>query len=61
MWTLPYLYKIKVIPIFEVQLNPDNSNPQGKSEKVRVSRSLSYRELETNGRKFVNGVCLHAV
>ena len=34
-----------------VQLTPDNSNLQGKSKKVRVIGSSSYRELEENSRK----------
>ena len=34
-----------------VQLNPDNSNHQGKHTKVRVIGSLSYRELRTNDWK----------
>ena len=31
---------------FQIQLTPDNSNLQGKSKKVRVIGSSSYRELE---------------
>ena len=34
-----------------VQSTPDNSNLQGKSKKVRVIGSSSYRELEENSRK----------
>ena len=35
-----------------VQSTPDNSNLQGKSKKVRVIGSLSYREFEENGREY---------
>ena len=35
----------------DLQSTPDNSNLQGKSKKVRVIGSLSYRELEENSRK----------
>ena len=31
-----------------IQSTPDNSNLQGKSKKVRVIGSSSYRELEEN-------------
>ena len=34
-----------------IQSTPDNSNLQGKSKKVRVIGSSSYRELEENSRK----------
>ena len=34
-----------------IQSTPDNSNLQGKSKKVRVIGSSSYRELEENGRE----------
>ena len=34
-----------------LQSTPDNLNLQGKSKKVRVIRSLSYRELEENSRE----------
>ena len=35
-----------------VQLTPDNSNLQGKSKKVRVIGSSSYREFEENSREY---------
>ena len=41
--------KDKIIII--IQSTPDNSNLQGKSKKVRVIGSLSYREFEENGRE----------
>ena len=41
---------------FQLQSTPDNSNLQGKSKKVRVSGSSSYREYEANNRKGGNGV-----
>ena len=34
-----------------VQSTPDNSNLQGKSKKVRVIGSSSYRELKENSQK----------
>ena len=34
-----------------LQSTPDNSIPQGKSKKVRVIGSSSYRKLRTNDRK----------
>ena len=34
-----------------IQLTPDNSNFQGKSEKVRVIGSSNYREMATNDWK----------
>ena len=34
-----------------IQSTPDNSNLQGKSKKVRVIGSSSYRELEENRRE----------
>ena len=34
-----------------IQSTPDNSNLQGKSKKVRVIGSSSYRELEKNSRE----------
>ena len=37
--------------IFSIQSTPDNSNLQGKSKKVRVIGSSSYRELRTNDHK----------
>ena len=36
---------------FQLQSTPDNSNLQGKSKKVRVIGSSSYRELEENSRE----------
>ena len=35
----------------DIQLTPDNSNLQGKSKKVRIIGSSSYRELRTNDHK----------
>ena len=35
----------------KVQSTPDNSNLQGKSKKVRVIGSSSYRKLEENSRE----------
>ena len=35
----------------QIQSTPDNSNLQGKSKKVRVIGSSSYRELEENSRE----------
>ena len=37
--------------ISSVQWTPDNSNLQGKSKKVLVIGSSSYRELEENSRE----------
>ena len=53
-------------PAFEsynlVQSTPDNSNPQGKSKKVRVIGSSSYRKLRTNDqKKGKNGVYCFSV
>ena len=36
---------------FTIQSTPDNSNLQGKSKKVQVIGSSSYRELEENSRE----------
>ena len=38
-------------PLSTLQSTPDNSNLQGKSKKVRVIGSSSYRELEENSRE----------
>ena len=35
-----------------IQSTPDNSNLQGKSKKVRVIGSLSYREFEENSCEY---------
>ena len=40
-----------IIIIIIIQSTPDNSNLQGKSKKVRVIGSSSYRELEKNSRE----------
>ena len=54
----------------QLQLNPYNSDlqvpaPREILKKVRISGSLSYRELGGNDRKFynatVNGVCFNAL
>ena len=52
---LMYLPGKKNIMIYiqtcNIHLTPDNSNLQGKSKKVRVIGSSSYRELEENSRE----------
>ena len=35
-----------------LQSTPDNLNLQGKTKKVRVGGSSSYREFEANNRKY---------
>ena len=35
-----------------LQSTPDNLNLQGKTKKVRVGESSSYREFEANNRKY---------
>ena len=40
-----------VSTVFQLQSTPDNSNLQGKSKKVGVIGSSSYRELEENSRE----------
>ena len=38
-----------------IQLNPDNSNLQGKTEKVRVSGDSSYRGFELSRFNCIKG------
>ena len=40
-----------VVGHHKIKSTPDNSNLQGKSRKVRVIGSSSYREFEENNRK----------
>ena len=42
---------VTVVGHHKIQSTPDNSNLQGKSRKVRVIGSSSYREFEENNRK----------
>ena len=49
IWHTPVLIKGKSCSY--VQSTPDNSNLQGKSKKVRVIGSSSYRPLEENSRE----------
>ena len=46
--------------ITEIQSTPDNSNLQGKTKKVRVIGSSSYRELEGNSRVAKKKFLLHS-
>ena len=48
---------------FKIQLTTDNSNLRGKSKKVPVIGSSSYRETSSNEQKLENTIvfCLRAL
>ena len=48
---LGFVHQLQVSVYFYIQSTPDNSNLQGKLEKVRVIASSSYRQFEAKLNK----------